>query len=914
MTKRFIATLLLPLLLSLGLLFPSAASAACQAGACVTMGPRLASVDSTRGALLNALFGNLLGSNLSVSVADWNGLAQGNVNLGAYLNALQSELNVASPSAALSANATLAQLVSAMAVAAQADGNTATASALTGLQSQVSAVSGTIRLGDLLAVSLPSGALANVQLNALNLVSGMVQLYNHRNVATTPAPVTISGSAIGLGSVVNSVQLYAQVVEPPVYVCGPTGTQLHSAAIRVKLNVDLVDTSPDASALNLLPGVSGASVTIGQVELYVEVARADGVIGTVDALANAVTVQATPGVADVYLGSISDSVFFNRSAVLNAASDLGYATIGTLTVNATTVNIQAKSHARGQAPFASTLVFNGPFPQTRTASTSATFVANLTDALVANLALSLSPSLGLLDATILPTLKTIVGGSLTPTLNTLMTGLVDPLLELLGVRLGEVDVTVLGIALSCSISGTVYGDANHNSRLDGAETGAGATLYAKLVQGAGPASQAVAVNAASGAYSFSGVGAASYSVVIDNNNTLSDVSASAPVGWIGTENPTLTRAVTIANADITGLNFGLFNGSKVSGLVFKDNGSGGGTANNGAPDGGEGGLSGVALKATDTTGGTTYDSASSDAGGAYVLWIPASAGAATLKIVETQPGAYVSTGGSAGTSGGSYDRTADAVSFVNTVGTRYSGVNFADVPDNRFDTDGQQSALPGTVVFYPHNFTAGSGGQVTFGVTGTVASPNVSGWSSVIYRDDNCNGALDAGENPVNAAVVVTADQRICLVVKVFVPVDAPYNAQNTLTLSASFNYTNASPALTAAQARTDLTGVGTQADAGLKLVKSVDKSTAQPGDSITYTITYTNVGSRPLSQLKIQDATPAYTVFNSALCGALPTGITACTVSVQPAAGAAGSITWEFTGSLAAAASGSVTFSVTLQ
>ena len=118
MKAKLVTALLLPLLLA-GLLAGGNA-AACDSGACVSMGPRLASVDSSRGALLNALFGGLLGSNLSLSVADWNGLAQGNVKLGATLNALQTELNVSSPSAALAANATLAQLVSAMASAAQA--------------------------------------------------------------------------------------------------------------------------------------------------------------------------------------------------------------------------------------------------------------------------------------------------------------------------------------------------------------------------------------------------------------------------------------------------------------------------------------------------------------------------------------------------------------------------------------------------------------------------------------------------------------------------------------------------------------------------------------------------------------------------------------------------------------------------
>ncbi len=443
--------LALTLLLFIGLFFvaPDTARATCSGGPCVGAGPRLASVDSSRSVLLNALLGDLLGSSVNLTVADWNALAQGDVNLASYLNALQAQVGVSNPSQALSANATLAQLVSAMAVAAQADGNTAMANALSTLQPQVAGLSGTVKLGDLLAVSLPNGALSSVRLNALDLVTGAIQLYNYRNVLSTPSPVTISGSAIGLGSVVNSVQLYAQIIEPPTYVCGGVGTQFHTGAIRVKLNVDLVDLQPNASALNAPPTITGASVTIGQVQVYVEVARAEGTIAAVDSVSHAVTVQATPGVADLYLGTISDSVFFNRTHVIDASIDLDYSTIGTLSVNAMTVNIQAKSYARGQAPFTNSLFFTGPYPQTQTASTSAAFAANLVDSLLINLSLRLSPSLGALDSIILPTLKTIVSSAITPALNSILTGLVDPLLELLGVRLGEVDVTVFGYGEYC---------------------------------------------------------------------------------------------------------------------------------------------------------------------------------------------------------------------------------------------------------------------------------------------------------------------------------------------------------------------------------------------------------------------------------------------------------------------------------
>lgn len=54
----------------------------------------LASVDSGKSPLLNLVIGNLLGGNLSLTAAGWNGLLQTNVNLLSYLDQLAINLNV----------------------------------------------------------------------------------------------------------------------------------------------------------------------------------------------------------------------------------------------------------------------------------------------------------------------------------------------------------------------------------------------------------------------------------------------------------------------------------------------------------------------------------------------------------------------------------------------------------------------------------------------------------------------------------------------------------------------------------------------------------------------------------------------------------------------------------------------------
>jgi uncharacterized repeat protein (TIGR01451 family) len=458
LTNRF--NWLRALFIACALLAVLPAQAACVAGACISAGPRLASVDSTQSALLNPLLGGLLGTSLNLSVADWNALAGGDVKLLDFLNALKVQANVSSPTQALGTTVTLAHVAAALNVAAQAEAKTSLSGVLARLQPLLANTGASVRVGDLLKVSTDAGALAGTAINSLDMLTGLIQLYNHRNMLTTPTPVGISGGALGMAGLVNNLQLYAQVIEPPVYVCGPTGSQFHTAAVRLKLKLDLVTLSPVTDTLKAVAGVTSASVAISKLDVYVEAARGEGSLSAVDAVAKAVTLQVAPGVGDIYLGSIPDSVFFNRTRTLSAA-DVGYGQIGELVLNGVRVALEIKSTARGQAPFASSVTMSGSFPQTRTVSTSAAFVTGLTNSLVGNLSLRttiltsglldivLIPVTRLLDGLLQPVLKTLVVDTLSPVLTPVLTGIADPLLKLLGIGLGQMTVTVNGICQSC---------------------------------------------------------------------------------------------------------------------------------------------------------------------------------------------------------------------------------------------------------------------------------------------------------------------------------------------------------------------------------------------------------------------------------------------------------------------------------
>jgi len=442
------------LLLALCLLGAMPAQAECTAtGACITAGPRLASVDTNKSALLGPLLGGLLGSGVSLNAVDWNALAGGDLNLLNFLKVLQTQLNLSSPSQVLGANITLAQIANALAVEAQAEAKPSLASALSGLASQLNGAGATVRLGDLIKVTADTGSLGTTTVNALDMLTGLVQLYNRRNVLTTPTPVGISGGLLGAAGIVNSLQLYAQVVEPPVYTCGPTGSTFHSAAVRIKLKLDLITLAPVTDTLVGLGLLQSASIAIGKLDVYVDVARGEGSLTAVSAATKAVTLQVAPGVADIYIGKIDDGVFFNRTRTI-LDSDVDYGVIGSIQAAAlglVSVNIplEIKSIVRGQAPFSSSVTMSGSFPQTRTVRTSSVFVTNAANSLVNNLSIRSLPALGLLQGVVEPLVKTLVTKTVTPLVAPVLSGVADPLLKLLGIGLGEMVVTVEGICQTC---------------------------------------------------------------------------------------------------------------------------------------------------------------------------------------------------------------------------------------------------------------------------------------------------------------------------------------------------------------------------------------------------------------------------------------------------------------------------------
>ncbi|WP_407568837.1 hypothetical protein [Deinococcus altitudinis] len=892
-------TLLTVFAVLLAALLPSTARAgSCQGVACITAGPRLAQVDSTQGPLLNLLLGGLLGSNVQLNVADWNGLNSSNVDLGLFLNALQARTSTGSTTAALNATATLAQFLGAAADAAQQSGDLAAVSAIGALTGglNASALNQTARVGDFLKLGFNQGAFNTSKVNLLNLVTGGVQLFNSQNTLTTANnPISLSGvsadlSALGvagLGVTTPTVKAYLQITEPPIMVCGPAGTQFYTASIRVKLDIDLSGIPTLAVA-----GVAGASVKLTNVQLYLDIARAQGTIGTINAVGRSLSLQATPGLANLYLGSIPDSVFFNRSRILTSA-DLNYAKIGAVAASVTVppvgptvpvnIDINAKASANGSYPLG-TLSFAGPYPQSQKVGSSSAAVPVLVDDLIQNLSIQLNvtttilpaltgvvtPLLDTLLSTLLTPVKTLSKGVLRPVLVAALRSTVDQLLYLLGIGIGQAEVTVLGVNNSCLLTGNVYRDLEPDGVRGGSEVWSGPQLYATQLTGTA-AAQTASVPTGSGAFSFQ-VGEGTFAVLL--NPAPSATTPASPAGYLFV-NPVTGSAsatVTAGSASIPDLPYGLFFGDRVTGKTYRDDGRGtGGAPNNARQESGEPNLSGVTVALTGSGGSR---STVTDASGNYTLYLPGdwtgnslSTGSGTGAVTGVYNGSAATLAGNIGGSG------VRPYPLPNPSGAARQA-DFGLVQNLALSAAPAQISEAPATLRYIHSLKPGT--------LGTLAFSAVSGFVTQIYLDTNCDGVVDASERatPVSSVTVdatwprdTNGDLKACAVeLDVALATGTTPGTVDNALLSAGLTWTG-NTAVQDAAAATDTSTV----IPGTVLTKKVanltrtpantpvtegDSADAFPKDILRYCLTASNTGPQAATLLVIKDTLKPLVVY----------------------------------------------------
>jgi len=399
-----------------------------------SIGSRLASVN---GGLINAILGGLLGSQLSLSVMDYEQLIAADVDAFKFLDALASELHLraASYQDVLDAEATVAQMASAMATV---DGvTTQQAAALRLLARNAGGSSGAKiplshmfdlgRAASLATGSRPGGLNAGV--GVMDIISGGAAIANGGSQVRLNLGAQVPG-LLGL-------TLDVAIGEPPQFspwlTLGEKGDFVRTAQTRLLLIAEIG-----------APGALGASVKL---PIYLELAFAEGSLASIecpnghpDSLR--VTIAARPGVAELRVASLDAA----RLKDFSRKPSFARARI----VNATLVSIYGQAHVEIANLAATNLVFNKRDIDHLAVKSVSTrnLTQSLTQSLLSTLRLDVEiVGLGLgLPGNLGQTLASLLG-TVTPALD----GVLYNVLTTLGVRVGEADVRVHGATCGRSV-------------------------------------------------------------------------------------------------------------------------------------------------------------------------------------------------------------------------------------------------------------------------------------------------------------------------------------------------------------------------------------------------------------------------------------------------------------------------------
>ena len=408
--------------------------------------------------LLSALLGT--GNKISLRLVDYQGLASAQIRL---LDLISVIPNVGTVDELLNTRIQLNDLMLAM-VQALGTSNTVAVQALNSIIS-ANVKSAEIRLGDLIKVTTPSSeGAAGAAINVMDLLTTSAQIANGKNLVKLD-------TAVNLGALAKAdVQLV--VVEPPSIAIGPAGkdnqgnwrTQAHSAAVRMRLDVTLVDT-------NEIPGLSWlVKVTLLRLPIYIEVAPGNARLSSIqcanDRADCRVAIEAKPGLASICIASVSDALMLNTTVPVDCKTmpSVKISEIALIGGLLPILQVNAKIPVQAEIPDTNyqTLTFNGVIgdgDDIQTVNSNAVgsvlsnTLGNFTAATKWDLTLVTLGILPLGLGDVLSPLLAFVLSILTP-LFSLLDAIIVPLLNMLGVQLGYADVRLL--SLLCGEAKLVY--------------------------------------------------------------------------------------------------------------------------------------------------------------------------------------------------------------------------------------------------------------------------------------------------------------------------------------------------------------------------------------------------------------------------------------------------------------------------
>lgn len=404
------------------------ATAAQDMQAAFAIGSRLARVE---GGALNGLLGGLLGTSVSLSVMDYEGLARARIDLFGFARRLATRAAISALTfeEVVRANVRIGDVVLAAQDAARDQGAGSDAALALGNLAMAAAGSsqrlnlqGLVSFGSYGSRRLNEEVPLKASLSALDLISAAAQIAN----GTRQLDLGLAVNVPGLASVSLKLGIGERPVGTSLVRVDRVGASVHTAQTRLLLTLTLVG-SGQASLVKL--------------PLYLELASATARLSAIscgagDITSARVTLGVTPAVVDAWIGQVSNAEFGNFSTRPNppAATLLNLAGLAKVTGRA---HVSISNTGETPVSFSYAEIQRADKKTTSTQN----FVASLLSRLVGDLDLRVELlGLGLPLPGLEGAVSGVVAGAATP-LDQVLTSL----LNTLGIGLGQADSWVSGV-------------------------------------------------------------------------------------------------------------------------------------------------------------------------------------------------------------------------------------------------------------------------------------------------------------------------------------------------------------------------------------------------------------------------------------------------------------------------------------
>lgn len=400
-----------------------------QAEAAFAIGSRLLKLE---GGVLNSALNGLLGTDVTLSVMDYEALLDADVNVLKFFDALGTDLNIkgGTYNDVLAANASIGDIADAMASVTSPGSTASKALARIALSSNKNndveiPLSHLIDLGSLGNMALGQGTSGfDARANAMNMLAATGAIANGSNQVS----LNIGATVPGLASVTADLAVGEPMQHLPWFAVGNRGVTVRTAQTRLRVVANVGGTG-------LLKGLSV------RLPLYLELAYGEATLSDVscasgDPLKGSATVDARPGIADFHVADVDP----DKMRLFESAPKLESARI----LSTSVLNVSGNAHIEVGNTTAQPLKFSQSDVDEGTIRTVSTknYLDSLVGSLLGDLSLQVKTA-GLSLGT-----PAAIQGALADTLSNAakpIDSTIYNLLAIMGVGLGQADVRVTAV-------------------------------------------------------------------------------------------------------------------------------------------------------------------------------------------------------------------------------------------------------------------------------------------------------------------------------------------------------------------------------------------------------------------------------------------------------------------------------------